>query len=136
MAFPAAALALVGCTPSTGTDSQVAAFDGIAPDETIHFLGTEPFWGGETSGDELTYTTPENIDGTTIAVRRFAGNSGIGLSGTLEGEIFDMTVTEGTCSDGMSDATYPFTVTLRIGDEQRSGCAWTDRHPRHGLEAS
>lgn len=126
---------LAGCASATGTSEQTAPFDGIAADETVYFGGTEPFWGGQTSGQSLTYTTPENIDGTTIAVRRFAGNVGIGVSGTLEGQAFDMTVTPGECSDGMSDTTYPLTVTLRIGEEQREGCGWTDRLPRVGGEA-
>ena len=60
-----------GGAPGRGEDT--AAYSGIGPEETIHFTGTEPFWGGEASGGTLTYSTPENIDGTTIAVERFAG---------------------------------------------------------------
>lgn len=126
---------LAACASATGTSEQTAPFDGIAADETVYFVGTEPFWGGESSGESLTYSTPENIDGTTIAVRRFAGNVGIGISGTLDGQAFDMAVTPGDCSDGMSDIAYPLTVTLSIGDEQREGCGWTDRLPRVGGEA-
>ena len=43
-----------------------------------------------------------------------------------------MTVTPLSCSDGMSDRTYPFTVTLEIGEETRNGCGWTDRQPFEG----
>ena len=46
-----------------------------------------------------------------------------------------MTVTPGACSDGMSDRTYPYTVTLKIGDDTREGCAWTDAQPFEGPEA-
>jgi uncharacterized membrane protein len=126
---------LSACASATGTGEQTAPFDGIAANETVYFVGTEPFWGGETSGESLTYTTPDNIDGATIAVRRFAGNVGIGVSGTLEGQAFDMTVTPGECSDGMSDAAYPLTITLSIAEDQREGCGWTDRLPRTGGEA-
>ena len=125
---------LAACTTGEGSTEQTPAFSGIASEETVHFLGNEPFWGGNSAGSSLTYTTPENIDGTTFPVTRFAGNSGIGLSGTMEGASFDMTVTEGECSDTMSDRTYPFTVTLKIDDEQRQGCAWTDRQPFTGPE--
>ena len=111
-----------------------AAFSAIAADEMIRFVGTEPFWGGNVRGGELVYSTPENQAGDTIAVRRFAGNNGLGFSGSLNGGAFDMTVTPGRCSDGMSDRTYPFTVTLKLGDEQRNGCAWTDRSPFSGPE--
>lgn len=126
---------LLSACQSADEDRSTEAWNGIGPDETIYFGGTEPFWGGEASGDSLTYTTPENIDGTTIPVTRFAGNSGIGISGELDGASFDMTVTEGECSDGMSDRTYPFTVTLLIGEEKRFGCAHTDARPFIGPES-
>ena len=134
----ASLLALAACQSGpegpggTTRDSPGEAFSAIGPGETIRFTGTEPFWGGEAAGGSLTYSTPENQEGTTIAVERFAGNNGLGLSGTLDGQAFDMTVTPGECSDGMSDRTYPFTVTLKIGADQRSGCAWTERTPFSG----
>lgn len=109
-----------------------AAFAAIAPDEPIRFTGTEPFWGGIVTGGELVYSTPENQQGETIAVRRFAGNNGLGFSGVRGGAPFDMTITPGACSDGMSDRSYPFTVTLKLGEEQRNGCAWTERAPFSG----
>ena len=133
-AILAIALCASACQSGGEDDRSIKPFDGISADETIRFTGTEPFWGGETRDGSLTYTTPETPDGTTIAVSRFAGNSGLGLSGKLGGEAFDMTVTIGACSDGMSDREYPFTVTLRIGEEARSGCAWTTAHPYTGPE--
>ena len=122
-----------GSANAPGTSPE--GFTGIAPDETIRFTGTEPFWGGEVTGNRLTYSTPENIDGTQITVERFTGQGGLGFAGTLDGAAFDMTVTPGDCSDQMSDRTYPFTVTLQIGDEQRSGCAYTDAQPFEGPTA-
>lgn len=109
-----------------------AAYDGIGADETVRFTGTEPFWGGEVAGASLTYSTPENPDGAAIAVERFAGRGGLSFAGTLEGAAFEMTVTPLGCSDGMSDRTYPFTVTLKIGEDLRNGCGWTDRQPFEG----
>lgn len=142
LALLAAALALplaacqAGSEGPNGTtrDAPGEAFSAIGPDETVRFTGTEPFWGGQVSGGTLTYSTPENIDGTMITVERFAGNNGLGYSGTLEGQAFDMAITPGECSDGMSDRTYPFTVTLQIGEDQRNGCAWTERTPFTGPE--
>ena len=78
------------------------------------------------------YATPENPDGTRFAVERFSGLNGAGYSGTLDGATFDLTITPGTCSDDMSDRSYPYTATLLIGDEMREGCAWTDRQPFSG----
>jgi uncharacterized membrane protein len=115
-------------------NADTAPYSGIAPGETIHFTGTEPFWSGDVSGQTLTYSTPENIDGSTIQVERFAGRNGLSLSGQLEGAPFDMAVTPGECSDRMSDRTYPFTVTLEVGNEQRRGCAWSDSRPFSGPE--
>ena len=121
-----------GAAPGDAGDS--AAYSGIGAAETIHFTGTEPFWGGESAGGTLTYSTPENIDGTTIAVERFAGRGGLSLAGQLDGAPFDMAITPGDCSDGMSDRTYPFTATLQVRGEQRNGCAWTDAQSFTGPE--
>ena len=135
--FLLAAVSLVGCRQTepgkvTAVDAEV--YDGIAADEAVRFTGTEPFWGGEVTGESLTYTTLENPDGETIAVKRFAGMNGLGYSGELDGKSFDMTVTPGECSDGMSDRTYPFTVTLSIADGLRNGCGWTAARPFTGDE--
>lgn len=111
-------------------DSQ--PYDGIADEETLRFTGTEPFWGGQVSGATLTYSTPEDPDGQALEVKRFAGRGGVSFSGSLGGEEFVMTATPSSCSDGMSDRTYPFAVTLKIGDETRNGCGWTDRQPFDG----
>ncbi|MBV1917525.1 MAG: hypothetical protein KUG65_05635 [Sphingomonadaceae bacterium] len=108
-----------------GDTSDRQPFAEISSGEVLHFTGTEPFWGGETRGDHLTYSTPENIDGARIAVVRFAGRGGLSLGGKLDGASFDMMVTPGECSDGMSDRTYPFVVTLKIGKETKQGCGWT-----------
>lgn len=114
-----------------GSGAQVP-FAAIAADETIRFLGTEPFWGGTVRGGGMVYSTPENRQGDTIAVRRFAGNNGLGFSGMWNGAPLDMAIAQAPCSDGMSDRSYPFAVTLRLGEEQRGGCAWTDRNPFAG----
>lgn len=116
-------------------DKPGAAFSAIAPDERLRFTGTEPFWGGEVSGGSLLYSTPENPTGTQIAVSRFAGNNGLSFSGALGGQGFDMAVTQAACSDGMSDRTYPFIVSLRLGGEVRQGCGWTERQPFKGAPA-
>lgn len=138
-------LALAACDGSAPAGSETTSngigdtednrpYAGIGEEEVLHFTGTEPFWGGEVSGGTLTYSTPENIDGTQIAVERFAGRNGLSFSGTLEGAQFVMAVTPGECSDGMSDRTYPFTVTLQVRGEQRQGCAWTDAQSFTGPE--
>lgn len=113
--------------PTARSKGEFHAYAGIGADETLRFTGTEPFWGGSAAGTTLTYTTPDKPEGEAIPVQRFAGNNGLGFTGTLDGRGFDMAVTDAPCSDGMSDRTYPFTVTLQIGTETRNGCAWTDK---------
>ena len=114
--------------------ASAGSYDGIADDEVLRFTGTEPFWGGQVDGQSLTYTTPEDQQGTAIAVERFAGRGGIAFSGLLGSADFEMAVTALDCSDGMSDRTYPFTVTLEIGEDKRNGCAWSEQHPFAGSE--
>ncbi|MGB7408118.1 MAG: hypothetical protein WA908_06390 [Pontixanthobacter sp.] len=130
-------LSLAACSasdPARITEEDSRPYAAIAPDETIRFTGTEPFWGGEVAGETLRYTTPENMEGTTIDVRRFAGMNGLGFSGTLDAAPFDLAITPGQCSDQMSDRSYPYIATLRIGDETRNGCAYTEAQPFIGSD--
>ena len=115
--------------PGNGT------FSAIAPDEAVQYTGTEPFWGGAAERGMATYLTPERPEAPAFPVQRFAGNNGLGFSGSVDGASFDLTITPGACSDGMSDRTYPFTATLLIGSAQRQGCAWTERQPFTGPAA-
>lgn len=119
---------------SAGAQESTRPYDGIAEDETLHFTGTEPFWGGEVTGRTLTYQTPEDQTGEVIEIERFAGRGGISFSGLFEGAEFEMMATPLKCGDGMSDRTYPFTVTLMIGKDMRNGCGWTDRQRFEGPE--
>ncbi|MDD3798762.1 MAG: hypothetical protein PHE36_06240 [Novosphingobium sp.] len=126
-------------TNAPGDPEDRHPYEGIAPGETVHFTGTEPFWGGQAAGGVLTYTTPDKPAGETIRIARFAGRNGISFTGKMaDGKPFGMAVTPGECSDGMSDRTYPFTVTLRIGPQGegqlRTGCAWTASRPYAGPE--
>jgi uncharacterized membrane protein len=134
----ASALAVAACHGNATTSSTIVtaadteAYSGIGPAEVVHFTGTEPFWGGQVAGGSLTYTTPDNGKGETIAVDRFAGRDGISFSGDLDGLPFVLAVTPGQCSDGMSDRRYPFVTTLQVKGKQRQGCAWTDKQPFTG----
>lgn len=124
-------LALAGC--GSGTDDpkpgEVPVFDGIGESEVITALGTEPFWSARIEGAQLTYSTPDKPQGVAAAVTRFAGNGGLGISGTLDGAALQLAITPGACSDGMSDRTYPYGATLAVGDVVSSGCAYTDAQP-------
>lgn len=131
----AAALALAGCAQSDGISSNAEAYDAISADETLHLLGTEPFWGFEIVGETATFSSPEDIDGSEISVTRFAGNNGLGFSGELNQQPLQIAVTPGDCSDGMSDRSYPFTATITWGEATLYGCGYTDSQPFTGDEA-
>ena len=136
---PLLLLALAACQPTAqnvpGETSDHRPWDGIAENEVVHFVGTEPFWGGDVTGTKLTYSTPENQEGEVIEVTRFAGRGGVSYSGTLAAGAMTLAVTPGKCSDGMSDREFPFVATLQISSEVRKGCAWTERQPFTGPEA-
>ena len=130
-----ASTGLYACFGGSGEQpGEVEAFDEIAADETINALGNEPFWSATIGNDILTYSTPENIDGQKVAITRFAGNGGLGVSGRISEEDLNIAITPGECSDTMSDRSYPFTVTLIIGDKQLNGCAYTESQPFIGEE--
>ena len=128
-AIASAALLLAACQSGEGEagSGPTPAYSGIGENERVYLTGTEPFWGGEIAGGEALYTTPENQDGARFGIQRFAGNNGVSFTGNIDGRSFDLMVTPGDCSDGMSDRTYPFVATLNLDGEQREGCAWTDK---------
>ena len=113
---------------------EVAVYDGIGESETVTLLGTEPFWNMQVEHGMLTYSTPENMAGSHAAVTRFAGNGGIGYSGTLDGQDLHIAVTPGDCSDGMSERTYPFVATITLGKTMLTGCGYTSEHDFKGEE--
>lgn len=136
------ALALAACHGGGGDEAAVPGdrsdsrpYNEVSPDEELHFRGTEPFWGGEVTGSEMTYRTPGRPEGQRVTVSRFNGRGGFSYSGKLDGMTFTMAVTPGQCSDGMSDRSYPFVVTMQRGEQQLHGCAWTASHPFSGPAA-
>lgn len=94
------------------------------PANRLRAIGTEPFWGARIEGRCVTYSHPEDQQGTRVWAR-FSGTSTSGTwSGALGGKTFVLrTRPQAGCSDGMSDNRYPIAVTLTVGGEQRTGCA-------------
>lgn len=126
-------LGLAACAPGNDAIDQTGAtFDKVAPDEVVTLAGTEPFWNVRIEADQAVWTTPDNSDGTRFAVTRFAGNNGLGYSGTLDGAAFTGTITPGDCSDAMSDRRYPFVATIALGEMTLSGCGYTSSQPFTG----
>lgn len=86
-------------------------------------LGTEPFWNAQIDGEALIYTTPDNQKGQRATLVRRDRPDGAEFSGKLDGAAIHVAVTRRTCSDGMSDRSYPFTAVLTLGSDRREGCA-------------
>ncbi|MDF1835388.1 MAG: hypothetical protein P1U62_10995 [Alteraurantiacibacter sp. bin_em_oilr2.035] len=126
-----ASIALAACQQGEssgvpGDTSDTQPYNGIAEETVLHIIGTEPFWRAQIADHSLTWSTPENVDGVTVPVERFAGRGGVSFSGQMDGAALDAAITPGACSDGMSDRTYPFTATIEIGKTQYRGCAWRE----------
>jgi uncharacterized membrane protein len=90
----------------------------------LRAVGTEPFWAAQIDGRCVTYSHPEDQQGTRVWTR-FSGTASNGnWTGALKDSPFVLrTRPVPGCSDGMSDNRYPIAVTLTVGGEQRSGCA-------------
>lgn len=136
-----AASCLPGCSPSDSIDDDGRIFEGIAPEEAISLIGTEPFWNMEIaphkSAGEFTarYGTMERPGDVTFPLNRFAGNNGLAFSGEWDGKSVQIAITPAECTDQMTGRDYPFAATLAIGDDVRLGCAYTDRQGFSGPQA-
>ncbi|MGB3470484.1 MAG: hypothetical protein WBA51_06670 [Erythrobacter sp.] len=132
---------LGACSQSDGIDRSGAVFEGIGPGATITLAGTEPFWSVEITpqadgGYLARFSSPDDTDASPFAVTRFAGNNGLGFTGERDGATVQIAITPGECSDNMSDATYPFTATVGLGEQTLFGCGETDEVPATGRENS
>lgn len=90
----------------------------------LRAIGTEPFWGARIEGRCVTYSTPDDQQGTRVWTKFKAGPGGGIWAGALGGQPFELrTRAAPGCSNGMSDNRYPIAVTLRVRGETRTGCA-------------
>ena len=99
-----------------------AAGDDTPPMQVFRALGTEPFWNVNVEGDTLTFTTPEDQDGTVMQGARREVDSGVEIAGSHDGKTFVLALSPGACSDGMSDNRYQWVASFRFGDIDYKGC--------------
>ncbi len=86
-------------------------------------FGTEPFWQVTVNGTALDFDDVSTGEKRSLtATRSESGNSTV-FSGDNNGTSFTLTITPGSCNDGMSDNTYPWTSTFVYGEASFSGCA-------------
>lgn len=112
--------------PPAGQSSAPGDIESQIP-ANFRALGTEPFWavttGNPGTAAGLRYSTPENIEGTAIAVEDELVQPAMRrLTGTMDGKNFTIELTVGQCSDGMSDREYPFTARIVLDGESLAGC--------------
>lgn len=86
-------------------------------------LGTEPFWSIKVEPDKLTWSSPDDLTGTSYAAVGKASDGGWTYVGTLKGEAAELVIQPGNCSDGMSDTVYPYSARFAWGAQRLSGCA-------------
>jgi uncharacterized membrane protein len=96
--------------------------DNTIPLQVFRAFGTEPFWNVNVEDTTLTFTTPEDPEGTVMQGARQPSADGVEISGTHAGQPFVLRVASGECSDGMSDNRYTMTASFRIGDIDYRGC--------------
>ena len=116
--------------------SNEAAGVPIAPtpyDPPLSARGTEPFWALEVTEQTLTLTRP---DAEPLSM----ANPGMRMEGAKAtwdalsaGARLYIVAEVKTCSDGMSDISYPLTIEVQTGDLKLQGCgARTAEMPRAG----
>jgi uncharacterized membrane protein len=123
----AAALAILcsACAPSGQAPGQTPASTPAPTRFPAKFfgLGTEPFWNIAVDGTTLTWTSADAPGERRIAVTRREEAGRLHLAGTLDGKALSATAWPETCSDGMSDRSYPYTLTVMLDGRKRMGCA-------------
>ncbi|AEG49929.1 hypothetical protein Sphch_2268 [Sphingobium chlorophenolicum L-1] len=80
-------------------------------------IGTEPFWAVTVKGSTATLERPDKAP-----VRYAVSRQNDGRAIRYQGDGFSMTVTEGPCSDGMSDAVWSDRVAVAFGEGTLNGC--------------
>ena len=95
------------------------------PDTLFHAFGTEPFWSEYViNNNKIEYHTAEGMDVEVPFVAattpdnlttNYASNNGK--------DTINLTLVKKDCSDGMSEETHPYQVTMKVDGAQYHGCA-------------
>jgi uncharacterized membrane protein len=115
LAIGALALTLTGCVSPSGTPS---AFP-----RSLSGVGTEPFWNIEIVDQTVLYSSADAPAPRRARLTRRDTTGVLEMSGRLDGERLRLTVRRRSCSDGMSDRSYPFTLEVTLGGRDLHGCA-------------
>ena len=106
--------------PAAATDALARPVGKAVPPSSetrYRAVGTEPFWAVTVKGSMMTLERPSHPP-LSLAVARTDDGRAI----RYLGDGFAMVVTEGPCSDGMSDAVWADRVSVSFGDGTLKGC--------------
>ena len=119
--LPLIALGLAACQtyppgPGYPPGSPPPAYPGEA---TYRAIGTEPFWDLEI-GRDMVFTDRGN---NNFRVIERTPRPIVGVAGEIyQTPRLNVNIVHGRCSDGMSDRTYPDSVTVRVDGREFRGC--------------
>lgn len=89
--------------------------------------GTEPFWSFVQTSTGAHYSFPDATGVTQYVYTLTQTNSGaqiiVSATPVASGSAINLTLTPGTCSDGMSDLVYAYTASGTYGTQSLMGCA-------------
>jgi len=105
----------------------------LGADKATRCHGTEPFWGITIDRTSVQY---KSADGATRTIETRGAQSAIGTTASFaalyqgkvkeeSGRFLNVIITQagaGGCSDGMSDESFPFNVSVLSGNELLIGC--------------
>ena len=101
----------------TTTPPPAAAFPG-----DLNLNGTEPFWAVKIRGSTIALTRPDAPERDFAnAAKAEANGEATWTANDAKGSIV-VKLMAGTCSDGMSDRTYPYSAVVTLGAETLKGC--------------
>lgn len=123
-----ALLLLAACKPAQDADEPIAPSNPpptpapAAPSPfagDINALGTEPFWAVEVRETTLKLSRPDAAD----VIVPNPGPRVDGSKAVWPAQGLVLTLTEGQCSDGMSDRTYGWYAEVTTAEMTMKGCA-------------
>ena len=118
-AIPLLALGLAACDPYMQGPPPGYPPPAYPGEATYRAIGTEPFWDLEI-GRDMVFTDRGNNNFRVVQPTPRPING-------IAGEIYqtprlNVNIVHGRCSDGMSDRTYPDSVTVRVDGREFRGC--------------
>lgn len=88
-------------------------------------IGTEPFWSIVIKNGSILFLTPDNADGEEWKFTPPEVSPGKWVYTTTDAKnrAVTITITEGKCSDGMSEMEFAYRAAVKLGTINLNGCA-------------